>query len=125
MLPLLLDEGLPRQVASAFRELSLEAKAIGDVEAPPRQSSDADNCVWCKTNGAVLVTNDRGKADKSIRDLLAQHHVHAIFVYSDLRNGAEHLLALALLLAEHKMDLIAEKHLLHHRLSAKGSLKPR
>ena len=95
MLPLLLDEGLPPQVATAFSELGLRAKAVGQPEAPPRGSGDEINCAWCNTEGAVLVTNDRGKADKEIHNLLAQHRVHAIFVTNELRDGPEHLLALA------------------------------
>lgn len=75
--------------------------------------------------GAVLVTNDRGKKDKTIFDHLAQHHVHAIFVYKDLRDGPEHLLALALLRAEDKMEQVAKKELLHHRLRAGGGLEKR
>ena len=109
MLALLLDEGLPPQVARAFAILGLEARAVGDAEAPPRSSTDDVNCAWCRENGAVLVTNDRGKKDKAIHDLLAQHRVHAIFVHNDLRDGPEHLLALALLRAEPNMDQKAMK----------------
>jgi predicted nuclease of predicted toxin-antitoxin system len=125
LLPLLFDEGLPPQVASAFSELALQANAIGLPEAPARGSGDDVNCAWCKAKGAVLVTNDRGKKDKKIHGLLAQHRVHAIFVHNDLRNGPEHLLALALLKAESKMELIAQKHTLHHRLRPGGGLEPR
>ena len=60
-----------------------------------------------------------------IHDLLSQRHVHAIFVHNDLRDGPEHLLALALLKAESKMEQIAAKHLLHHRLRAGGGLESR
>jgi hypothetical protein len=125
LLPLLLDEGLPPQVASAFSALALRANAVGQPAAPPRGSGDDVNCAWCQTNGAVLITNDRGKKDKKIHDLLSQRHVHAIFVHNDLRDGPEHLLALALLKAESKMEQIAAKHLLHHRLRAGGGLESR
>ncbi len=125
MLPLLLDEGLPPQVASAFSTLALQAKAVGQPEAPPRSSGDEVNCAWCKAQNAVLVTNDAGKKDKKIHDLLAQHHVHAIFVTNELRDGPEHLLALALLKAEHKMEQIAAKRLLHDRLRRGGGLEKR
>jgi predicted nuclease of predicted toxin-antitoxin system len=125
LLPLLLDEGLPPQVASAFSTLALQANAVGQPLAPARGSGDHVNCAWCQTNGAVLVTNDRGKKDKKIHDLLAQHHVHAIFVHNDLRNGPEHLLALALLRAEGRMEHLAKKHLLHHRLRPGGGLETR
>jgi hypothetical protein len=112
-------------VASAFSALALQANAVGQPQAPSRGSGDDVNCAWCQTNSAVLVTNDRGKKDKQIHDLLAQHHVHAIFVHNDLRNGPEHLLALALLRAEGRMDQIAKNHLLHHRLRPAGGLEPR
>jgi hypothetical protein len=105
--------------------LALQAKAVGQPEAPPKGSGDHDNCSWCKAKGAVLVTNDRGRKDPSIHDLLAQHHVHAIFVHSDLRDGPEHLLALALLRAERRIEQIAAKHLLHHRLRIGGGLDKR
>jgi hypothetical protein len=49
--------------------------------------------------------------------------VHAIFVPNELRDGPEHLLALALLRAENKMDQIAQKSLLHHRLRIGGGLE--
>jgi predicted nuclease of predicted toxin-antitoxin system len=122
MLPLLFDEGLSSHVATAFSALSLQAKAVGQPEAPPRGSEDDTNCAWCSSNKAVLVTNDRGKKDKSIHNLLAQHHVHAIFVHNDLRDGPEHLLAKALLNAESDMEAKSTKHLLHHRLRVKGGL---
>jgi predicted nuclease of predicted toxin-antitoxin system len=125
MLPLLFDEGLSPRVATAFSALSLQAKAVGQPEAPERGSGDDTNCVWCSSNNAVLVTNDRGKTDKAIHNLLAQHHVHAIFIHNDLRNGPEHLLAKALLNAESDMETKAEKHLLHHRLRINGGLVKR
>jgi hypothetical protein len=90
-----------------------------------RGSGDDVNCAWCEANGAVLVTNDAGKKDKTIHDLLAQHHVHAIFVPMTLRDGPEHLLALALLKAESKMEQVASKRLLHDRLRPGGGLEKR
>jgi predicted nuclease of predicted toxin-antitoxin system len=125
MRPLLFDEGLPAQVAEAFSALNLQAKAVGQPEAPPRGSDDDTNCAWCRSHDSILVTNDRGKTDKSIHDLLAQHHVHAIFVHNDLRNGPEHHLARALLVAEADIEVKAAKHLLHHRLRVKGGLEKR
>lgn len=122
MLPLLFDEGLSPHVATAFSILRLEAKAVGQPEAPQRGSADDINCAWCSSNSAVLVTNDRGKRDKAIHSLLAQHQVHAIFIHNDLRNGPEHLLAKALLNAESDMETKAAKHLLHHRLRIGGGL---
>lgn len=125
MLPLLLDEGLPACVAEALATLGLDAHAVGHPGAPPRGSSDADNCAWCGTRSAVLVTNDRGKSDKTIFDHLAQHQVHAIFVHNDLRFADEHVLARALLAAEARIDLIAAKRLLRHRLRTGGGLEKR
>jgi predicted nuclease of predicted toxin-antitoxin system len=125
VLPLLLDEGLPATVAHALSTLNLTAHAVGDAEAPVRQSSDEVNCAWCAEKNAVLVTNDRGKKDRTILDHLAQKHVHAIFVHNDLRDGPEHLLAKALLIAEPKMEAWAAKHILRHRLQPGGGLKKR
>jgi hypothetical protein len=85
VLPLLFDEGLPPAVAEALRCLDLAAWAIGEDGAPGRSTSDEINCQWCESEGAVLVTNDRGKKDRTIFDSIAQHHVHAIFVHNDLR----------------------------------------
>jgi hypothetical protein len=112
-------------VASAFSALSLQANAVGQPQAPLRGSGDDVNCAWCQANDAVLVTNDAGKKDKTIHNLLAQHHVHAIFVPMELRDGPEHLLALALLQAEHKMEQVAARRLLHDRLRRGGGLEKR
>jgi predicted nuclease of predicted toxin-antitoxin system len=125
LLLLLFDEGLPPQVAVALSALSLEASAVGQPGAPPRGSGDDVNCSWCRENGAVLVTNDRGKANKEIHDFLAQHHVHAVFVLNDLRNGPEHLLARAVLGAESEMEHIAARGLLKHHLRPSGKLSKR
>ena len=125
MLALLIDEGLPATIAEAFSALRLEAHAVGGPNAPLRESSDDDNCAWCQEHDAVLVTNDRGRADKTILTHLAQRRVHAIFVHNDLRDGPDHLLAKALLIAESKMEEKASKHLLHHRLRIGGGLEKR
>jgi hypothetical protein len=125
LLPLLFDEGLAPQVAVALSALSLEAAAVGQPGAPPRGSGDDVNCEWCSENSAVLVTNDRGKTSKEIHDFLAQHHVHAVFVPNDLRNGPEHLLALAVLRAEKEMERIAARGLLKHHLRPSGTLSKR
>jgi hypothetical protein len=47
--------------------------AIGDGTAPPRRSSDADNVAWCLANRCALVTIDRGKKNREIKELLARH----------------------------------------------------
>lgn len=87
---------------------------------------DEDNCKWCKNHGAILITNDRGKTNRDILDALAQHHVHAVFVYDDLRSAPAHNLARALLVAESKMDQLAKgRGLIHHRLGENGTLRPR
>ena len=125
MRPLLLDEGLPAAVAEAFATLGLDALAVGHPGAPPTGSADATNCAWCRDRSAVLVTNDRGKSDRTIFDHLAQYHVHAIFVHNDLRFAEEHVLARALLVAESKIDHLGEKHLLRHRLRPGGGLEKR
>ena len=100
MLPILIDEGLPEQVAAALRCLSLDVQAVGDAGAPPKESEDDVNVEWCKARAAVLVTNDRGRKERIILRLLSQHHVGAIFVYKDLRAAPPQALARALLNAE-------------------------
>jgi len=96
--PLLIDEGLPASVATALAALELSAHAVGQPGAPGRQSPDEINCQWCQRNGAVLVTQDRGKRDKTIFSFLATYRVHAIFVHDELRTKPAHILAKALLL---------------------------
>lgn len=125
LLPLLFDEGLPAKVAEAFRVLGLAAHAIGDDGAPVRKSTDRTNCEWCKANAAVLITNDRGRKDPTILDHLAEQHAHAIFIYNDLRAAEEHELACAVLRAEKRIEEIAAKQLLRHRLRPGGGLEKR
>lgn len=128
MLPLLIDEGLPGQAAAAaLRELGLKAHAVGDAGAPPKRSSDEVNVAWCADREAVLVTHDRGRKDRVILRLLAQHHVHAVFVYRDLRVAPPHEFARALLNAESEMEALAGRRrgLLHHRLRPSGHLAKR
>ena len=124
MLPLLIDEGLPASdVATALRDVRLSAAAVGEVT--PRQSDDQTNVAWCAQNGAVLVTNDRGRKERVILRLLAQHQVHALFVYNDLRAAPPHKLLYALLAAEVRMDEQAGRGLLHHKLKPTGRLERR
>jgi hypothetical protein len=127
MQPLLLDEGLPAQVAVALQAVDPVAHAIGDEGAPPRNSGDETNIAWCGDRGAVLVTNDRGKKDKTIFNRLATHHVHAIFVHNDLRSSDPHHLLLALLRAEQEMDTLASRPrgLIQRRLTPSGKLEKR
>jgi len=122
--PLLLDEGLPHQVAKAFGSLGLSAHSIGDGVAPPFQSSDTTNCEWCASRGALLVTNDRGKNDSEIRVALAATGIDAIFVFDDLRSAPRHELARALLQAEQRIaDLGQGKKPIRCRLKPSGRLE--
>lgn len=126
MLALLLDEGLPPSVAVALRAVELEALAIGDPEAPPRGSPDEDNVEWCAGQDRLLVTNDRGKKDRIILDMLNQHHVHALFIYPDLRAQPPHHLLRALLHAEVALDdRAAKRGLIAHRLKPSGKIEVR
>ena len=126
MRPLLLDEGLPRAIAAALATLGLEAHAVGDPGAPPKQSSDEVNCQWCRGQSAVLVTNDRGRKDRTILDLLARMEVDAIFVHNDLRSAATHTLAKAILNSEGKIDqLSSSRTRIRHRLRPGGGLDKR
>jgi hypothetical protein len=125
--PIFIDEGLPSAVAEAFRHLGLQAFANGHGDAPPLGSADEVNVPWCAKRGAVMVTNDRGKGDRVIRQLLQQHRAHAIFVYNDLRREDPHVLARALLRAEAKIEQLASKRngIISHRLTENGNLTPR
>ncbi len=125
MQPLLLDKGLPWTVAQALATLGLPADAVGLPGGPAENSPDDENCRWCLANGAVLVTNDRGKTNRAIIDALASYRVHAIFVYNDLRTGPAYPLARALLNAEGHMDTIVanRRRLIRHRLTPNGGLR--
>jgi hypothetical protein len=126
MLPLLIDEGLPPGIAQALRAVEIDALAIGDVQAPPRQSSDEANVAWCAEQERLLITNDQGKKDRVILDLLNQHHVHALFVYPDLRAAPPHHLLRALLRAEEALDQAASRRgLIASRLKSSGRIEPR
>ncbi len=106
--------------------LELSAHAVGQPGAPAKQSPDETNCQWCQRNGAVLVTQDRGKKDKTIFSLLATYHVDAIFVHDELRNAPPHILAKALLRAEGEMDQLAGgRSLIQRRLRPSGKLEKR
>jgi Domain of unknown function (DUF5615) len=125
--PLLVDEGLPHQVAEALSVLGWPAHAVGHPGAPVRNSSDETNCQWCKEHdNAVLVTNDLGRKDKTIFDHIAAHQVDVIFVRNDLRFAPAHALARALLRSEEEMDrLSASRHAIRHRLKPTGRLEKR
>lgn len=115
-------------MAAALRAVDLVAYAIGDDgEVPAQGSADEVNVSWCATRGVVLVTNDRGKKDKTIFNHLATHHVHAIFVHDELRSADPHRLLRAILLAEEEMDQLAQRPrgLIQRRLRPSGKLEKR
>jgi predicted nuclease of predicted toxin-antitoxin system len=126
--PLLVDQGLPPCVADALSRLSIDAHAVGGpAPAPPKGDGDGGDDVnvdWCRTRDAILVTNDRGKKDKVIIDLLAERHVHAIFVGKELRDGPARDLAAAVLNAERETErILGHGQLIKHHLSRSGKLK--
>ena len=124
--PCLLDEGLPSRVADGLRALGLPVYAVGGESAPPRASPDDVNVEWCRTHGAVLITNDRGRKDPVILRLLREHKVGAVFVHRDLRRVPPHRLAYALLRAEPRLiDLASRKNPIRHRLTPTGGLDAR
>jgi predicted nuclease of predicted toxin-antitoxin system len=123
MLPLLLDEGLPSAIAEALRAVEVDALAVGDVQAPPKQSSDETNIAWCREHGRLLVTNDRGKKDRVILDLLRQHHVHALCLQRPSSRAAPSSLASAPH-AEHGIeDAATRRALISARLKPSGRLE--
>jgi predicted nuclease of predicted toxin-antitoxin system len=125
--PILLDQGLPWRVAASLRELGIDALAVGDPGAPPEGSDDETNIRFCKDEGRVLVTNDRGRKDKQILVHLQANRVHAVFVYKDLREAEPYALARALLdAAEAMADRVGRSRgLLSDRLKPTGRLEPR
>lgn len=115
-------------MAAALRAVDLVANAVaGEGDVPSEDSTDEVNIAWCATRGAVLVTNDRGKKDKTIFDHLATDHVHAIFVHDELRAADPHRLLRAILLAEDEMDQLAQRPrgLIQRRLRPSGKLEKR
>lgn len=102
--------------------LGWPAHAVGGNDAPPRQSSDDTNCQWCNAHDAVLVTNDHGKKDPKIFDLLNQHYVHAVFVPESILSKPRHIVARTLLKAAEAIHDEAEKGLLKHGLRPGGGL---
>lgn len=126
MLSLLLDEGLPASIAQALRAVEVDALAIGDIGAPTKGSPDQVNIPWCAEHKRLLVTNDRGKKDRVILALLNQHHVHALFVYNDLRAAPPRHLLRALLVAETALDHAAShRGLIAARLKSTGKIESR
>lgn len=111
-------------IAEALSNLGWQAWTVGGPDAPPKGSSDHDNCEWCKANGAILVTHDRGKKNREILSALHQHQVSVLLVYKELRQRPPRALAKALLNAEGNIHqkLASGKHRLHHRLRPTGSL---
>ena len=79
----LLDEHMPRRFRRELvrRQPDLTVWFVGDLDAPPLGSPDADILRWCERNGFMLVTNNR----HSMPGHLAEHltgggHVPGIFV---------------------------------------------
>jgi len=104
----------------------LDARAVGEDGAPARKSTDETNCRWCHERGAVLMTHDRGKKDRTILDHLNQHQVHAIFLHDDLRTASTHEAVRAVLNSESHMDqLAAGRYLIRRRLKLSGRLEKR
>jgi hypothetical protein len=57
----LLDEHVSRAIQRQLRRLEpqLTILAVGDPEAPPKGTSDADILIWLETNRYILVTENR------------------------------------------------------------------
>jgi hypothetical protein len=74
-----------------FRSRARDAIQILSLDEASTEAGDVRS-----GRGVVLVTNDRGKKDRTMLDAIAQHHVHALFVYPDLHATPAHELALRL-----------------------------
>lgn len=112
-------------MSRALEAVGWTATTVGEPGAPKSGSSDEDNCRWCKDNGAVLVTHDRGKGNKIILANLEQYQVGAIIVLANLRQQPPRFLARALLCAEGNIDAIMDgRRTLRHHLRPTGKLDP-
>ncbi|MHC5732352.1 MAG: DUF5615 family PIN-like protein, partial [Nostoc sp.] len=67
----LLDEHLNPAYRSQLvrRNPDLVVRIIGDLDVPPKGTSDPDILIWCEINEFILVTNNR----KSMPGHLADH----------------------------------------------------
>lgn len=125
MRPLLLDEGAFSSLVGPMRDLGLDVWTPGDQGAPPKGSPDEANCAWCAKKGAILVTTDRGKKDRTIHGALAKHGVGALFMHNDLRAAPRHKVLLAVLRAEEAIeDHASRRTRIRHRLTPTGKLRP-
>ncbi|ACC84039.1 DUF5615 family PIN-like protein [Nostoc punctiforme] len=78
----LLDEHLSPTYRSQLvrRNPELVVRIIGDLDVPPKGTSDPEILIWCETNGFILVTNNRKSMPRHLADHLASgRHIPGIF----------------------------------------------
>ncbi|MEQ9623987.1 DUF5615 family PIN-like protein [Coleofasciculus chthonoplastes] len=62
----------------------MQVWVIGDPNAPPKGTPDADILGWCEDNRFILVTNNRKTMPVHLAEHLADnHHVPGIFIIND------------------------------------------
>lgn len=74
----LLDENMERAIQRQLHRLSpeIDVKLVGDVEVPPRGTSDPDILKWIEYNGYILVTKNRRTMPKHFTEhLVMGRHV--------------------------------------------------
>ncbi|MEQ8956957.1 MAG: DUF5615 family PIN-like protein [Coleofasciculus sp. C2-GNP5-27] len=82
----LLDEHIPLVLRTQMlqRYPQLQVWVIGDPNAPPKGTRDADILAWCEDNRFILVTNNRKTMPIHLAEHLTEnHHVPGIFIVND------------------------------------------
>jgi hypothetical protein len=77
----LLDEHLSSAYRSQLvrRNPELIVRIIGDLDVPPKGTTDPEILIWCEINGFILVTNSRKSMPKHLVDHIASgRHIPGI-----------------------------------------------
>jgi predicted nuclease of predicted toxin-antitoxin system len=66
------------------RRGSIPVRAVGESDAPSKQTTDPDILIWCERHEFVLVTNNRRTMPRHLADhLSAGRHIPGIIVLGD------------------------------------------
>ena len=75
------DENMDRAIQRQLQRLNseIDVKLVGDVEVPPRGTSDLDILMWIEHNDYILVTKNRKTMSKHFNEHLTDgRHVPGI-----------------------------------------------